>query len=133
MPIFGAIPDEEWRAIPGFPDYCVSSLGRVRRETTTLRAKGGRILREGVHPVTGYRGVTLFPVEGGQRSRLVHSLVMEAFVGPRPPKWETNHKDGNKANNRLANLEYVTKSDNTKHAVALGLRPYSNRAGRPKA
>ena len=57
---------------------------------------------------------------------------MSAFVGPRPALHETNHIDGNKANNALSNLEYVTKSENTIHAVRLGLRPYSNRRGAPK-
>lgn len=132
LPIFGGLPGEEWRTIPAFPDYSASNLGRIRRDTAGQRATVGRILRDGVHPVTHYRGVTLRDDAGRERSALIHSLVMSAFVGPRPALHETNHIDGNKANNALSNLEYVTKSENTIHAVRLGLRPYSNRRGAPK-
>jgi hypothetical protein len=52
-----------------------------------------------------------------------HQLVLEAFVGPRPPGQEVNHKDGNPSNNRLENLEYVTKSENITHSYrVLGRR-----------
>lgn len=131
-PIFGSLDGEEWRIIPEFPDYAASNLGRIRRETATRQARSQRVLRSGKHPRTNYRTVILFGPNGDKKTRLVHSLVMAAFVGPRPPLSETNHIDGDKANNVLTNLEYVTKSQNTLHAISLGLRPYSNRRGRPK-
>jgi uncharacterized protein YcgL (UPF0745 family) len=48
---------------------------------------------------------------------------MEAFVGPAPEGQEVNHKNGNPTDNRLANLEYVTKRENYWHSVRIGLRP----------
>src|SRR5580704_4483135 len=50
-----------------------------------------------------------------------HQLVMELFVGPCPENKEINHIDGNKSNNKLSNLEYITRSQNMNHAYKLGL------------
>ena len=52
----------------------------------------------------------------------VHRLVMAAFVGPPPPSHEVNHRDGDKTNPRLDNLEYATSSANQKHAYQAGLQ-----------
>jgi hypothetical protein len=48
--------------------------------------------------------------------------MMQAFVGPCPVGFEVNHKNGIKTKNRLWNLEYLTKSENAKHALRLGLK-----------
>ena len=58
----------------------------------------------------------------GKTWRTAHRVVMEAFVGKRPEGRECNHKDGDKSNNRLYNLEWVTKSENEKHAHRIGLK-----------
>lgn len=55
------------------------------------------------------------------KTRAVHQLVAEAFIGRRPSQHETNHKDGNKANNCAANLEWCTSGQNQRHAYASGL------------
>jgi hypothetical protein len=47
----------------------------------------------------------------------VHTLVIEAFIGPRPDKMVVNHKDGNKKNSNMNNLEYITQSQNRIHAL----------------
>lgn len=52
---------------------------------------------------------------------VIHKAVAFGFVGPRPHGYEINHKDGNKKNNHVSNLEYVTASQNRRHAIMLGL------------
>jgi hypothetical protein len=51
----------------------------------------------------------------------VHSLVMEAFVGPRPDGYQVNHLNGNKHDNRVENLAWCTPVQNSRHAVTSGL------------
>jgi hypothetical protein len=53
--------------------------------------------------------------------RLVHRLVAEAFIGLGPSKQEVNHKDLNKHNNCVGNLEWVTRSDNLFHRALAGV------------
>ena len=64
----------------------------------------------------GYPFVVLSK-NGSTRQVTLHYLVTEAFLGGRPDGFEVNHKDGNKANPRLDNLEYVTKSENAQHSL----------------
>ena len=51
----------------------------------------------------------------------LHRLVDHYFIGPRPRKKQTNHKDGVKINCCVSNLEYVTDSENKRHAMKIGL------------
>jgi len=55
-------------------------------------------------------------------TKLAHRLVAEAFLGKCPPDKEVNHINGIKSDNRISNLEYVTKSENAKHACRLLLK-----------
>jgi DNA-binding XRE family transcriptional regulator len=98
---------EIWKTIDGWSNYEVSDFGRVRR--------GGRLL--GGHTSHGYCRVYL--CDGGRRrcTRFAHSLVAETFLGPCPPGHQVNHINGNKADNRVGNLEYVTPAENTRHAI----------------
>lgn len=69
----------------------------------------------------GYR-VVMLSINGKQVGRMAHVLVAEVFIGKRPtPKHEVNHKDGNKINNAVENLEWVTRSENMRHAMLMGL------------
>lgn len=102
---------EQWRQHRDTP-YEVSDLGNVRR-------LGGRLLRPGVSG----NGYVIFGchVAGKRTNVLVHRAVLEAFTGPCLDDMEVNHRDGNKHNNALVNLEYVTRSGNGKHATQMGL------------
>jgi len=109
---------EIWKDVDEF--YQVSNMGRVRRTTWVNGAKPvGRAL--GYTLQNGYREVTIYDKDHNRRTKLIHQLVMEAFVGPCPVDREINHKDGNKRNNNLDNLEYVTASENILHAHRTGL------------
>lgn len=90
---------EEWRQIPSYPDYEASDWGRVRRATEGRGTKRGRILNP-VLDSSGYL-ITSF---SGWRVR-VHVLVAEAFLGPIPEGGQVHHRDENRANARLSNLE----------------------------
>lgn len=103
---------EMWKEVKG-TSYSVSSKGRVRNST-------GLILK-GWLSFYGYRHVDL----GKYIRKSVHVLVAKAFLPP--PSFagaEPNHKDGNKDNNDINNLEWMTRAENITHAYEIGLRVY---------
>jgi len=109
--------EEIWRSIKNFPDYEVSNLGRVRSCKPHWRKPHiivGSITNNGYHRITLYRH------RKREYCSICH-LVLEAFIGPRPKGYEANHKNGVKVNDELENLEWITSSENTKHAYRLGL------------
>ena len=81
--------------------------------------KGNRFL-EGKKNHKGYKQVTIV-TEEGQREVRVHVAVMENFVGSRPEGLTIDHIDGNKDNNHVSNLEYVTNAENRRRAQEMGL------------
>lgn len=98
----------EWRAIDGYSNYEVSDSGEIRNKTT------GRILCA-FNDKDGYKGVHLNS-NGASHTRKVHRLVASAFLEPDPIRDQVNHKNGDKADNRVSNLEWCTRSENTRHA-----------------
>ncbi|MBM3984018.1 MAG: hypothetical protein FJ304_27870 [Planctomycetes bacterium] len=108
--------DELWRDIPGFPDYQAGSSGGIRS-----RKRGDwNVLRPTAHSRTGYLVVSL-RVGGRYVARSVHRLVAVAFLGEANGR-DVNHKNGNKHDNALANLEYLSRGDNHRHAYRTRLR-----------
>lgn len=102
----------EYRSIPGFPAYRAGDDGSI---WSRYRNKWGwgewRRLKPGTNNRYGRQIVSLAK-DGTQHSKYVHSLVLEAFVGPRPEGYEALHRDGNASNNTLANLRWGTKEEN---------------------
>lgn len=111
--------NEEWRAVDGWP-YEISDLGRVKRATCGKRTYPGRVRK--LHMWGKYLAVSLHR-EGRMKTFPVHHLVAAAFLGDRPVGFEINHKSGVKTENQAANLEYLSSSDNKKHAFRIGLAP----------
>lgn len=102
--------NEEWRSIRGSDGYEVSSLGNVRDLVRGKMVPWGRG-RGGF-----YSNVSVRYSGGFKKVAAVHRLVAFAFLGKPGPGAMVNHMDGDTTNNRAANLEYVTASENTLHA-----------------
>jgi hypothetical protein len=113
-----------------FPFYEVSNHGRVRvqRRAVAHWRGGQRWIRGRLLPIEirkgGYRTVRI-KKERGSSITLVHHLLLEAFVGPRPPKQLGLHWDDNPANNSVANLRWGTVKQNSSDANR------NNKVGRP--
>lgn len=123
---------EIWRAVPGYEGYYeVSSYGRIRsldrvvkhgsygNDAHTKQLKGRELTPTvGSH---GYASVML-STRGVATRRLIHDLVTEVFLGTRVPGQVVNHRDLNRLNNAIGNLEYVTQGENVRHAIRGGAR-----------
>ena len=116
-----SLPNEEWRPIEAHPGYFVSNRGNV---WSTRRANARLMIpvRKKRH---GYLSVNLKTGGPGSptRTRTVHSLVAEAFLGPRPAGLLVLHNDGNQLNNAVSNLRYGTYAENWQDAFDHGYRP----------
>lgn len=126
------IVSEQWKSINGFEGkYEVSNQGRVRTvERTVPHGLTGtqfvpsriRKLRQNIG--NGYIECPLKTGSPDRRTKFVyvHRTVIEAFTGPSPASdSQVNHKDGNKRNNCIDNLEWSTPLENTRHAISNGL------------
>lgn len=110
---------EEWKKVKNYP-YKVSNFGRVKRIKSGPSTYVGKILKPQINTY-GYLCVRLWK-DGKGKTKKIHKLVSEAFIGPCPENKEVNHIDGDKKNPRVDNLEYVTVLGNRKHAYKIGLR-----------
>lgn len=99
----------ELRAIPGYPGYSVSEDGQVYSSVS------GRFLRV-QRCSNGYLFVRL---GRPSKQQLMHRLVAAAFIPNPEGKPHVNHKDANRTNNQVANLAWVTPSENHLHAYTL--------------
>ena len=100
---------EIWRIVKRFPPYEVSNYGGFRRL--------GRIKK----PIFNHRGYRMAYMYRGKALAL-HVLIAETFMGPRPEGKQVDHKDGNRAHNCAANLQYLTSRENTLRGKSLVAR-----------
>ena len=130
---------ENWKPIRGLEKYFeVSDKGNVKSLKRTFRSgshmlektKEDRILQQRIS--RGYKYAMIEISDGEFRFRRnipVHRIVAQEFCDNRLGRKEVNHKDGDKMNNQASNLEWMSRSENQKHAFAMGLhkRPKGRR------
>lgn len=110
---------EEWKNIRGYEGlYQISNFGRVK-SLPKINRKFERVLNCNINNC-GYVRVKLCR-HGDNKWVSVHRLVALYFIDNTSDKCCVNHIDGNKLNNHVSNLEWVTVSENTKHAFDTGL------------
>ena len=126
--------EEIWKDIEGYEGlYQVSNYGRVKslpkiHKTTKNYNKLGYITKEKIlrqrKTQRGYFLVTLYKDQKG-KSLYVHRLVANMFILNKDNKPCINHKNGDKKDNKVTNLEWCTYSENMIHAYATGLNHYA--------
>lgn len=115
---------EQWMPIKGFEGkYEISSYGRVKslaRPKCVLHGKQKwwheKIMKPNAHK-NGYLFVDLYAMDGKKKAFSVHRLVAEAFIGNPSSKPQVNHKNGDKSDNRVENLEWNTSQENNLHSA----------------
>lgn len=117
---------EIWKPVKGFEDYYkVSNLGRVKSLSRVVpfgsqqRTVNGKFLSQIDHG-NGYVYVT-FSTKNKHKNKYVHRIVCESFKDNPNKLEEVNHIDGNKQNNCIENLEWITGINNKRHAMKTGL------------
>lgn len=119
--------EEIWKDIAGYEGkYQVSNFGRVKRLSKVVRSRGGfrTLTTKLLSPQTNkkknfYYFIRLYK-NGISKPFFIHRLVANAFI-PNPQKLpQVNHKDGDKRNNVVENLEWCTASENVRHAFNNG-------------
>ena len=121
-------PDGDWRDIPNYEGlYQINKSGLVWScDRVVARSNGkpnvirGKLI-DVVVDANGYNSVSLTDINHRTKKYLLHRLVAQTFIPNLENKPEINHKDGNKSNNCVDNLEWVTRYENQAHAVKFGL------------
>lgn len=104
--------NDEFRKVVDNNNYSISNNGKL------LNKKGKE--KALINTEDGYLKANLY-MNGKSSSKRIHRLVAEAFIPNPENKPDVNHKDGNKHNNSVDNLEWVNKSENMQHAYRTGL------------
>lgn len=118
---------EEWRPVPGWDAYEVSSLGRVKRVKAASGTRPGAIRKTPLNE-HGYP-VVMLRQDGRHKGFLVHRLVCEAFIGPQPDGRPcVAHNDGNPLNCTPENLRWASQAENLDDCVRHGTRRRGERS-----
>jgi len=116
--LYNIIMKEIFKPIKDFPNYEISNLGNVKSLGNSKWRKE-KIMKSSVWN-KGYKMLILCK-NGKEKAMQVHRLIATAFIPNPLNKPQVNHIDGNKINNSVSNLEWVTARENTQHAFRLGL------------
>lgn len=111
---------ELWKPLLEYKGIEVSSIGRIRKAANKRRKE--RILTEFPKDRDGYCRCSVQKLDGTWTSQPVHRLVAKAFIPNTENKQAVNHIDGNRQNNRVENLEWVTPKENVIHSFRFGSR-----------
>lgn len=125
---------EIWKDVVGWEGYyLVSNLGQVKSKERVMFYKFAKnkvetekkvkekIRKQKFNKSTGYMMINLNK-DGFMKCETVHSMVAKAFIGTYEKGYTVNHKDGNKLNNNLENLEIITHRENCFHAFKNNLK-----------
>ena len=118
---------EVWKDIENFSKYQVSNLGNIKSKERYTKAKNSEIIHrkafllKGFVNKKGYKQVTLYDDNGKPKTMRVHKLVALTFIENENNLPQINHIDGNKLNNEVSNLEWISNYDNMQHAIKNGL------------
>lgn len=105
---------EEWKEISEYPDIKISNTGKIY-------SKYSKRLQKITLNNEGYYVVNVRSLTRGRNSHLLHRIIAQAFIPNSNNLNCVNHIDGDKKNNKISNLEWVTKADNNRHAYKTGL------------
>ena len=111
-----------WKPVKHFENrYIVSNFGQVHSIQNNPGTPCNKAIRQTVRSATCQYKYVKLSRKGITTNMAVHRLVAEAFIANPEQKEMVNHKDGNKLNNHVNNLEWCTCSENHLHAFKLGL------------
>nr|DAM56162.1 MAG TPA: homing endonuclease [Caudoviricetes sp.] len=111
---------ELWKPLLEYKGIEVSSIGRIRKAANKSRKE--RILTEFPKDRDGYYRCSVQRLDGTWTSQPVHRLVAKAFIPRTKNRDIVNHIDGNRTNNRIENLEWITPKENVIHSFKFGPR-----------
>lgn len=116
------IDKEQWKQVPHFPRYEVSTMGQMKRKAYTDNR--GRFYKERyIHGRNSSRiGTRVVLCNQGCRDYILARVIATTFYGyPLDTELTVNHIDGNRNNNNIGNLELISREENSKHAHEHGL------------
>jgi hypothetical protein len=129
---------EQWRPVPGYEGlYAVSDMGRVKSLEKHTRTNGPALQHRPerlLSPITDWTGYNYqnLSKDGTAKKIAVHTLVLLAFVGPRPDGMQCCHNNGERKDNRLCNLRWDTVAENAADRHAHGTSAIGERSAKAK-